>query len=93
MCALPGSQRYPRRIYYRNLPPCRARTPDSDFEARFCCHGESRIGKSFRSSGELEIDLTFRRFSAPPRLLDVLAAKVISKKYSYAGNGRGEGNV
>jgi len=30
-------------------------------EARFCCHGESRIGKSSRSSGELEIDLTPRR--------------------------------
>lgn len=66
VCALLGSQRYPRRIYYRNLPPCRARALDSDFEARFCCHGESRIGKSSRSSGELEIDLTFRRHLSVP---------------------------
>lgn len=58
--APPGflSQRSPRRIYYRNLLPCRARTPDSDFEARFCCNDGSRIVESFRPFSELEIDLT-----------------------------------
>lgn len=52
------SQRSLRRIHYRNLPPCQARTPDSDFEARFCCNDGSRIEESSRPFGELEIDLT-----------------------------------
>jgi len=80
ICALLDSQRYPCRIYYRNLPPCQARTPDSDFEARFCCHSESRIGKSSRSSGGLEIDLTFWHLSVPSSFTRCTCyIKVISK--------------